>query len=36
VKGVNKLSCCMQSLVLMLTWSVGEFHASSLLGPYLS
>jgi hypothetical protein len=36
VKGVIKLSCCMQSLVLMLSWSVGEFHASSLLGSAIS
>ena len=36
VKGVIKLSCCMQSLVLMLSWSVGESHASSLLGSAIS
>ena len=32
VKGVIKLSCCMQSLVPMLSWNVGELHASSLMG----
>ncbi|XP_046648460.1 uncharacterized protein LOC124338358 [Daphnia pulicaria] len=31
-----KLSCCMQSLVLILSWNVGEFHASSLLGSAIS
>jgi hypothetical protein len=36
VKGVIKLSCCMQSLVLMLSCSVGESHASSLLGSAIS
>jgi hypothetical protein len=36
VKGVIKLSCCMQSLVLMFSWSVGESHASSLLWSAIS
>ncbi|XP_046651132.1 uncharacterized protein LOC124342213 [Daphnia pulicaria] len=31
-----KLSCCMQSLVLMLSCSAGESHASSLLGSAIS
>jgi hypothetical protein len=36
VKGVIKLSCCMQSLVPMLSWSLGEFHAFSLMESAIS